>query len=151
MQETAALKAKYGDVESDDSDAESEDDDAKMLTPALDAQIFKAIDTIRHKRAGLYDSGVKVFAKSAADEAAEEGEEEDGEEEGGTDEEETVEKVEKVETAKKEEKEKPKGKRVTVTDQLLSHGLASDSDDDDEGDKRKARRGTLAYDAEQKA
>ena len=46
-QELARLKARYGDQSSDDES--TEDEDAELLTPGIDMQIFRTIDKIRNK------------------------------------------------------------------------------------------------------
>ncbi|KOO31699.1 protein kri1-like protein [Chrysochromulina tobinii] len=52
-QELARLKEKLKDQEEDD-DESSEDEDGKMLTPAMDVQIFRTIDKIRNKDPSIY-------------------------------------------------------------------------------------------------
>jgi len=60
------LAAKQGD--SDDSEDESsEDDDAQLITPAMDLQMFKTINSIRNKDPSIYDKNSTWFQKSDSD------------------------------------------------------------------------------------
>ena len=147
IQETAQLKAKYGDEAEDDSDEESEDDEAKMLTPALDAQILTTIEKIRNKRPELYEAGSTFFEKSAADvkdEDDDEDDEDDEDEDEGDDDDDDDDDAPAASGSSSQTK-----RPVRLTDQLLENGLASD--DEEEEAPSQARRGTLAYDAEQRA
>ena len=55
------------DDESDDSDASSEDDMANGMTPALDLQILKTINSIRRKDPAIYETDKKWFDKKGDD------------------------------------------------------------------------------------
>ena len=74
-QELARLKEKLKDQEEDD-DESSEDEDGKMLTPAMDVQIFRTIDKIRNKDPSIYGQG-RFFADGGEDEEADEDEDVD--------------------------------------------------------------------------
>lgn len=136
MQELSRLRQLHGDEE-DSEDAESEDEDAKMLTPALDLEIFKTIDKIRNKKPDVYDSN-KVFFEV--------GEEDDDDDDGS------------ASSSDGAESAKPAAKpTLTLKQQLLEQGaeaLVSDDEDEDEANKALAKRrrvkGQLAYDEEQK-
>ena len=126
-QELARLQQLHGDV-TDSEDAESEDEDAELLTPDLDLQIFKTIDKIRAKDSGLYDPSKQWF-----EDVPEDGPQSSGEG-----------------SSEAKPKAKAKAAKVTLKSQLLEHGAAAmasdDSDDDVEGG---GGGGKLAYDPEQ--
>ena len=136
-QELSRLQQLHGDDEEDSEDAESEDEDAKLLTPGLDLQIFKTIDKIRSKDRGLYDKNKAWFEDEDEDEA--------GSAAGAG---KSAAKAGKAATAKEA--------KVTLRTQLLEHGaaaLASDDEDEDEagGEGSGRPQGKLAYDPEQES
>ena len=50
-----------GDDDSEESTSESEDDVGELVTPQLDAEIFRTIAMIRERRPEVYDENFKVF------------------------------------------------------------------------------------------
>ena len=84
QQELARLREKFGD-EDDDEDQSSEDEDAELLTPALDVQIFKTIDKIRNRKPEIYQKDAKFFAEppTPADREDDDDDDCDGDEDGG--------------------------------------------------------------------
>ena len=137
-QELARLKEKLKDQE-DDDDESSEDEDGKMLTPAMDVQIFRTIDKIRNKDPSIYGQG-RFFADGGEDDEADEDEDVDE----GEDEDE--------EAAAKAPAARPK---LTLKQQLLEQGataLVSDDEDEDETAAAKPPRrnkASLVYNEEQ--
>eukprot|EP00606_Chrysophyceae_sp_TOSAG23-5_P000771 GSChrysophyteH2.ASY1.ANO1.1347.1 assembled CDS len=67
MQRNKELLADGLIADSDDSDETDEDDDAELLTPAMDVQIMKTINSLRTKDAKIYDSSHQFFDRSADD------------------------------------------------------------------------------------
>ena len=116
-QELARLQQLYGDAE-DSEDAESEDEDAELLTPDLDLQIFKTIDKIRAKDRDLYDPSKQWFENTGTnqdrvDEVDEVDEVEDAPASGGDGE---------GSSQAKPAGKQPKPQKVTLRSQLLEHG-----------------------------
>jgi protein KRI1 len=141
-QELARLKEKLKDQE-DDDDESSEDEDGKMLTPAMDVQIFRTIDKIRNKDPSIYGQG-RFFADGGEDDEADEDEDVDEGEDEDEDEDE--------EAAAKAPAARPK---LTLKQQLLEQGataLVSDDEDEDETAAAKPPRrnkASLVYNEEQ--
>ena len=141
-QELARLKEKLKDQE-DDDDESSEDEDGKMLTPAMDVQIFRTIDKIRNKDPSIYGQG-RFFADGGEDDDADEDEDVDEGEDEDEDEDE--------EAAAKAPAARPK---LTLKQQLLEQGataLVSDDEDEDETAAAKPPRrnkASLVYNEEQ--
>jgi protein KRI1 len=141
-QELARLKEKLKDQEEDD-DESSEDEDGKMLTPAMDVQIFRTIDKIRNKDPSIYGQG-RFFADGGEDEEADEDEDVDEDEDEDEDEDDKA--------AAKAPAARPK---LTLKQQLLEQGataLVSDDEDEDETAAAKPPRrhkASLVYNEEQ--
>jgi protein KRI1 len=70
-EELHRLEAKYGkslppenDQESEESSSESEDEAGDLVTPQLDAEIWRTIAMIRERRPEVYDENFRVFKES---------------------------------------------------------------------------------------
>ena len=64
-QEIARLREQYGD--SEEEDEEDEDEDGELLTPALDLQIMRTIDSIRNRRPEVYARDTRFFERDQED------------------------------------------------------------------------------------
>ncbi len=135
LQRSKEMLMAGGDDE-DSEDEESEDDDAELITPAMDLQIIKTINSIRTKDPSIYDKNAAWFTKPDDDDS---------------------------EDLEMDDKKSKKSKRSTYKDvireQLLKGGSAEadlNAQDDDEMAPHQrlsgsAKRPKLAYDQEQEA
>lgn len=70
-EELHRLQSKYGndpkeeDSEDESSTSESEDEIGELITPQLDAEIWKTIAVIRERRPEVYDEKWKAFAEDS--------------------------------------------------------------------------------------
>lgn len=122
-----------GDDEEDESDSESEDDNAELLSPELDLQIVRTINSIRKKDPSIYDPKAKWFQHDQEDDGSEDDEDDDEE----------------------EEKHKKKKYKDVLREQLLTQGAGSDDDSDTatghnpRSSVSATKKTGLAYDREQ--
>eukprot|EP01137_Pigoraptor_chileana_P001868 Opistho-2@40035 len=124
-EELTRLKDRY-EVSEDESTSEEEDEEADMLTPKVEEQIFRTIALLKNRDPRIYDPNFKLFGaeKEAAGETA----------------------------VTKPKKEKPMFLKDYERQRLLEKGamaFVSDDEDEDNGPARKRKDPTLSYTDEQ--
>ena len=119
------------DDDDDESDSEDEDDDGELVSPELDIQIVKTINSIRKRDPKIYDKNAKWFKEEKGDGD----EDDDDEDEYGDD----------------GLKRKRKAYKDVLREQLLTHGADIEDPDAAAGNAAAMPRSrkALAYDAEQ--